>query len=211
MTDTGKLSRRSLFAKAAVAAVAVAAPTIAIASPTPQPKMEADDPVIALAQRVIELYDAHGRAIDDFSPFDMTMMEWRAANPTPVIPERTTFKREEDPETGLLVVREMAMFSPEQHAAHEAQWKRQVANWRRRERRAERRTGYRAAELAAHRACDASINAMHALADKQPSTIAGLAVKAKTMMKVDPDGALCDWRYAEDIAALGAHLDGREG
>ncbi len=39
--------------------------------------IEQDDPVIALAERLMRLYDAHGEALTAFNPCEELMIRWR--------------------------------------------------------------------------------------------------------------------------------------
>ena len=77
-----------------------------------------------------------------------------------------------------------------------------VKRWERRERDAERRCGYRAAQIAEDRACKLSADSIEALCDARPTSFAGLAAKARASRIIDSTGKSWDWQLVEDIASL---------
>ncbi len=46
-----------------------------------QDDVEQDDPVFALAERLMRLYDAHGEALTAFNPCEELMIRWRKKHP----------------------------------------------------------------------------------------------------------------------------------
>jgi hypothetical protein len=147
MTNT--TSRRALLtAAAAVPAIALlpAASGALAAAPT------VADPVIELAEHVMQTHDAYVAACEAwFGAPDAAMTEWRKNNPLPDLSADDTA----------------------------------VARWRRRERAAERRTGYAKVEANKEAAGIAARDAIYTLRDAVPTTLAGLAAKARA------------WRYLE--------------
>jgi hypothetical protein len=77
-----------------------------------------------------------------------------------------------------------------------------VKRWERRERDAERRCGYRAAQIAEDRACKLSADSIEPLCDARPTSFAGLAAKARASRIIDSTGKSWDWQLVEDIASL---------
>jgi hypothetical protein len=69
-----------------------------------------------------------------------------------------------------------------------------MARWRRRERAAERRSGFAKAESSVNAACQASDEAMRALRDTPAHTFAGLAAKARTARHLKDD-------FADEVGA----------
>jgi hypothetical protein len=75
--------------------------------------------------------------------------------------------------------------------------------WRRRERAAERRTGYRNAQELNEEARQRSADAIDELCDTRPRTFAGLVAKARAVPQIDPDDIYEFGRaWLLDIAAL---------
>jgi hypothetical protein len=84
------LSRRAILAGAASvpalalpAVIAVAAPPALPAAVVAALPAAPDHPVIALADRAIEAWEADGDACDAFKPFDEAMFKWRDKNLRP--------------------------------------------------------------------------------------------------------------------------------
>jgi hypothetical protein len=137
----------------------------------------APDPVIALAERAIKAWDAHGAACEAFSPFEEAMFEWRDKNPQPAMP------KSDEGAIGLDTAGAMGLSEDEQKliriwrrvptAESEAvkkEHKAAMARWGRRERAAKRRSGFAKAESSANAACQASDEAMRALRDTPAHT-----------------------------------------
>jgi hypothetical protein len=122
------------------------------------------DPIIELAERAIRADEANGAACKAFEPFDLAMMDWRDANPQPksALQAAREAVRAKYDAAGQVLNREelgecfVAKFDKSYAAEATAAEKRAMANWRRRERAAERRTGYAKADAAAGAACHAS-------------------------------------------------------
>ncbi len=139
------LSRRFILAGALSAPVA-ALPAIANADP--------DDPVIELAARAVKAWHDFEAACDASTPFEEAMMNWRKANLKP------------EPSNQLRLPPGLAQFAnhfdavdieaiaPLLTAEEKAAVARAARNWRRRELRAEKRTGYAAAKAAEAAASD---------------------------------------------------------
>lgn len=171
----------SFFAAAAVPAIA-ALPAAATAS-----AFEQVDPIIDLAERTIRAWEDHGRAIQAFAPFDQAMMDWRRENPAPEFAAYKTVKAEYDAtgqvlnrkEVGEYFVSKMDEGAINKLMAETAAEKRAMANWRRRERRAEERTGHVKADAAVAAACHASVDLIRELTQTRPRTVAGLFAKAR--------------------------------
>jgi hypothetical protein len=159
---------------AGVASASVALPAVAAAVPLPVPvpalplEQVTEDPVIALAEKVISLDRAYEVANEAATPFLKMMIEWQENNPMP--------EPSEDADA--------------------------IKRWGRRKRDAERRCGYRAAEIAEDRACKLSADSIEALCNARRTSFAGLAAKARASRIIDSTGEFWDWQLAEDIASL---------
>ena len=64
--------------KSNAAGLAVQARTVTLYH---QDTVKQDDPVIALAERLMRLYDAHGEALTALSPYEKLMFNWRKNHP----------------------------------------------------------------------------------------------------------------------------------
>jgi hypothetical protein len=207
----------SLFAPAA-AGVAIAAPT-PVKSSTAQdvfPKgVSGDDPIFELAQGCIDAKAGHEAALKASDAAEGAMIEWRTKNPRP---ERRrcdshpnaalSLKRDEaggwyDLETSERLTNEQV--SPDDHKA-EQKHKRALRNWRQRERYAERRTGYAAAERTIRTACIKHSNAIQALQGATPVTLVGLVAKARACRANKDDDELAA-SLMWDIGVLAGEVD----
>jgi hypothetical protein len=160
-----QLSRRSLIASAATLPALAASTAVAVAAPTILSAVEANrDPIIDLAERTIRAWEDHGAAIDIFEVPDLAMMDWSRKNPAPTLAQVSgpkSVKAEYDgngrvlnrKEVGEYFVKLMDKQPEAEVAAETAAQKRAMANWRRRERAAKRRTGYTKADAEAAAAC----------------------------------------------------------
>lgn len=112
--------------------------------------------MFALADRVMQTHDAYAAACEAcYGAPDEAMTERRKHNPSP------------------------------DESAGADEYKAAMARWRRRKRAAERRTGYAKADANREATGDAAWDAIYALRDTVPATLAGLAAKARA------------WRYLE--------------
>lgn len=196
-TEPARPSRRALFALTAGAAAVTALPAIASAA-SGEP-----DPVIALADRTIELHRAYQAAVAAFRPYDEAMLEWHKANPPPPRPQPITVDHDKDARTitlrGWLTGDEFktAVLVPEKRAQR---------NYRRRERAAARRVvGYTEAKAAHLRAGDLFLDAVNALALAHPRTMAGLAAKARAARLLQCHDALAQ-KLMFDIGIVAGEL-----
>jgi hypothetical protein len=204
------LSRRAILAGVAsvssialpvvVAAEPARALSLAVAAAT-QPA----DPVIAIAEEAIRLYRVCDAGFETFDTFEEAMFLWLRENPQP---QMRAYKV--NPKEALCLAtgkffdidNPAAKYVPDPDMNEAIQeHKAAVARWKRRERDAKRRTGYRAAKIDQDSAGDASVAAIEKLIETRPRTFAGLVAKARAVLIVDPDDCY-DWPLAEDISAL---------
>jgi hypothetical protein len=159
------LSRRAILAGAASvpalalpAVVAIAAP-IAPAIVAALPIENTADPAIALADRAIEAWEAHGAAIDAFEPFYEAMFKWRHKNLRPA--KRTLEGRDVSSSTSGLNEMERGLIGimrlpPAEYEEQDRDYRAAVAKWERREKAAKLRTGFTKAEAKSAAACHGS-------------------------------------------------------
>jgi len=197
------LSRRAILAGAASvpalalpAVVATAIPAVATAAPTSL--TAAPDPVIALAERAMQLYDAFGDTCAAINAPERALIEWRKENPEPpgkklrLVPLDPVSAEGLTEEEQRLIA--MARTRSTEFEAATEQEEAARRRWRRRERAAKHRTGYAKADADQTAACHASARANEALQDAVPKTLAGLAAKARAVRHIEED-------VGDDIAA----------
>jgi hypothetical protein len=170
--------------------------------------IDVDDPVIELAERAITAWNDWAAALAATTPYEEKMMAWRRENPMPLgypihrpLP-RNVADTVDDPLSGVRSYNVMPLSADDWVAA-----KRAARNWRRRERGAEKRTGY-AAAMAAQEAADAvSTDLVEELRNAIPVTFAGLAAKARASTACSNAGC-CDFEaeLARDIRVLAGEL-----
>jgi hypothetical protein len=213
MSPTEHLSRRTILAGAASvpalalpAVVVTAIPAAAAIAPTATP-----DPMIELAERVIEAWDAHGDACQSLKPSEIAMFEWRRKNLRPVSRNLEGFDVSCST-AGLnnmeqAIVRVLRVSSAE-YEARDREHRAAVAKWERRERAAERRTGFTKADANADAAGRASWQAMETLRDTLPHSFAGVAAKARAARHLKDDMAdELVASLARDIGVLAGEVD----
>ena len=200
------LSRR-FFLSAAAAVPAIGAPAV-VAAATALPaiaegKPAQPDPVIGLAREVEEAYAADAAAYEVDAALDDAHCEWRTKNPMPSFTVSRTRISTERTEDAVIDKIETPLIPPEQRAAE----KRALANWKRRLRRWKVKSGFAAAEQAHDETSKRLEDAIDALADAAPTTIAGLIAKARAARAF---GYLAEQRLApalsHNIGALALSL-----
>jgi hypothetical protein len=162
------------------------------------------DPVIALADRVMETRSQARAACSVFGPFEEIMFEWCHKNPRPV--QRRT---EPNPKSAFYFGKSKFLdietgekcdpFPGEDaaHREHEAAMKK----WKRRERDAKRRCGYTKASKESEAADCAYFDATNALVRAKPRTLEGLLAKARVAQTTDPMDDL-DRSIVENLAEM---------
>ena len=177
----------------------------------------AADPVIEIAQRTIDGHLEYMAKCDAWNPSEEAMIEWQKKNPMPEMRAYQVNPNEafhistgkffdiEQPASDYVPGADMNAAIAEHKAA--------IGRWKRRERSAERRTGYRAADAEKDHAANVSMNAIEALRDARPRTLAGLIAKARAARVVHVDevdvnlAASIVW----DIGALAGEVKPEEG
>jgi hypothetical protein len=210
------LSRRAILAGAAAVPALALPAVIVVAAPNAAPPAVVvaappTDPVIALAERAIEAWDTHGAAIDAFAPFDEAMFKWRDKNLRPAT-RRLEGSDISSSVAGLTeaeqrVVRILRVPAAE-YEARDRDYRAAVAKWERRERAAQRRTGFTKADANATAAGRASRQAMETLRDTLPQSFAGVAAKARAARHLKDDMAeeLMD-SLARDIGVMSGEIE----
>ncbi|HEY5065064.1 MAG TPA: hypothetical protein VIJ04_09635, partial [Xanthobacteraceae bacterium] len=135
----------------------------------------------------------HEATCDAITPFEEAMIAWRKANPAPQFPNSGTCAW--DAEKGT------ATFEGLSTAKEQAARERSRQNWRRRERAAEKRTGFAEASRAQGEAEEASSEVAWRLIETRPRSLAGLVAKARAQRIIDKDKTW-PWGFGEEIEAL---------
>jgi hypothetical protein len=176
-------SRRSFIRALSVLPAAAIVPAVAVGPAWARPSVESvDDPVIALAEKVVRLQDVFEASCKALNGPESALMEWRKKNPLPLsvkvegeaLDAAATAGLSEH-EQGIVKI----LRSGEKYAAAVEQNRADMRRWQRRQRAAERRTGFAKAYSDQEAACHAAADAQDALRDAIPKTFAGLAAKAR--------------------------------
>jgi hypothetical protein len=172
-----------------------------------------DDPIIALAERCIALDQEHRAALTACEPFEDLMFAWREANPEPkpvgigYNPNAALLTGRGrgwvDIETGEELTTEQAL--PPNPGPTKQEHEGALRKWRRRERYAERRTGYAQADAIASDIGDKHVRALEQLEDATPRTWAGLVAKARVCRICKGDDRLSS-NLVQDIMALAGEV-----
>jgi hypothetical protein len=211
------LSRRAILAGAAAvpalalpAVIATAIPAVTTAAPASL--TAAPDPVITLAERAMQLYDAFSASCTAINASEKAMIEWRNKNPQPAGKKIRLVPLDSVSAEGLTEEEQKFLArcrTPRfEYEAATEQDKAAIRRWRRRERAAEHRTGYAKADADQTAACHASARANDALQDAIPKTFAGLAAKARVARYVDTDaGEEIGAFLMRDVGVLAGEVD----
>jgi hypothetical protein len=162
--------------------------------------------VIALAEQAMKAWDAHGAACEAFSPFEEAMFEWRSKNLRPA--KRNIDGIEVGSSTAGLTKLEQGIVGilqipASEYEAQDRDYRAAVAKWERREKAAQRRTGFTKAESNTTAAGNPSWEAMRALRDTPAHTFAGLAAKARTARHLKDDFAFLVY----DIGVMSGEIE----
>jgi hypothetical protein len=209
----GLVSRRTIMNMLVKSSAAVGIAAVSpIVAPQPVNAEAAADPIVALAERVIEAWRELSAACAHVTPFEEAMIEWRQNNPRPqlrayqVNPKQAFhvatgrfFDIDGGPEA-------VVDFTPgaDMNAAIREQ-KISMGRWKRREQAASRRTGFAQARKSQDAASNRASDLIEQLCATQPRTLAGLAAKARAARLVDEGDLECS--MAQDIGVMVGEID----
>jgi hypothetical protein len=137
------------------------------------------------------------------------MFEWRKKNP---MPERPSIEPAEERDLSipglnkheLKIIKVMrTLRAPEDIA--EQQHRAEITKWKRREKAAERRTGFAQARRSEAETSDRASELIGQLCEAQPRTLAGLAAKARVARRINEGDLECS--ISHDIGAMVGEID----
>jgi hypothetical protein len=193
-------SRRAVLAGIATLPIVAALPVAALAIPP-----NADDPVIALAERAIDAWNDFDAKCIESSDCEEGVNEWRKLNPGPTM--REVFVGSDA--DYLAFHAGLSPYDPNAELRDASkEYETAMSEWRARRRTVERETGYTRAEKAQERASERFGDIRDELVYVRPISIAGLRAKANAA-RVSSDEDL-QQQIVFDIGVLFRDLDGNE-